>query len=326
MSLKLSLFSLCTLRLCARYSNVSSRKFTALGTASQVPTRERNHNGYFMRWDEHGFLFDPGEGTQRQMILAGVSASEITKIFITHFHGDHCLGLPGVLQRLSLDRVSHKVEIYYPASGQNFFENLKNSSIYQNVAHIAECSIAKNGVIFQDKNLLVETRKLDHTAESWGYRFEEPDSVSMLPEKLKEYGVHGRDVGRLKESGEIEINGLKVFRADVSSFKKGQSFAFVMDTGICAAAYELAKDVDFFVCESTYLEAETTEAITRKHLTARQAAEIALQANVRQLVLTHFSQRYANVRDFAAEAKTVFPNSRAAVDGQQIELKRREKI
>ncbi|MEP6923654.1 MAG: MBL fold metallo-hydrolase, partial [Pyrinomonadaceae bacterium] len=85
---------------------MSIRKFVALGTASQVPTRERNHNGYFLRWDEHGFLFDPGEGTQRQMTLAGVSASEITKIFITHFHGDHCLGLPGVMQRLSLDRVS----------------------------------------------------------------------------------------------------------------------------------------------------------------------------------------------------------------------------
>ena len=304
---------------------MSSRKFVALGTASQVPTRERNHNGYFVRWDEHGFLFDPGEGTQRQMILAGVSASEITKIFITHFHGDHCLGLPGVLQRLSLDRVSHPVEVYYPASGQTFFENLKNSSIYQNAARIIERPITKNAVIFEEKNLLIETRKLDHTAESWGYRFQETDSVSMLPEKLNERGVRGKNIGRLKENGAIEINGQTVLRADVSIFKKGQSFAFVMDTGVCEAIYELAQDVDFLICESTYLRSETAEAIAHKHLTARQAAEIAFKTNVRELVLTHFSQRYANIEDFATEAKTIFPRAVCAVaDGQQIEIRKRE--
>lgn len=301
---------------------MSQRKFIALGTASQVPTRERNHNGYFVRWDEHGFLFDPGEGTQRQMLFAGVSAAEITKIFITHFHGDHCLGLPGVLQRLSLDRVAHIVDIFYPASGQQYFENLRSASIYHNVAEIRENPIFDNGVIAADKKLIIETRKLDHTAESWGYRFTEPDSVSMLPEKLKEFGVIGRDIGRLKENETVEINGKTVLRADVSVFKKGQSFAFVMDTGVCQAAVELAKDVDFFVCESTYLATETSEAIAHKHLTAGQAAEIALKANARQLVLTHFSQRYADIKNFATEAQAIFPNSIAVTDGQSIEIKR----
>src|SRR5687768_3103478 len=100
------------------YLFMTSRRFIALGTASQVPTRERNHNGYFLRWDAEGFLFDPGEGTQRQMTFADVSASSITKILITHFHGDHCLGLPGVLQRLSLDRIQHKVQLFYPSYGK----------------------------------------------------------------------------------------------------------------------------------------------------------------------------------------------------------------
>ena len=102
------------------------RKFFALGTASQVPTRQRKHNGYFLKWDDEGFLFDPGEGTQRQMIYAGISSKDITKIFITHFHGDHCLGLPGILQRLSLDRVTHPIAVYFPASGINYFHNLQN--------------------------------------------------------------------------------------------------------------------------------------------------------------------------------------------------------
>ncbi|HEX8567291.1 MAG TPA: ribonuclease Z [Pyrinomonadaceae bacterium] len=304
---------------------MSHRKFIALGTASQVPTRDRNHNGYFVRWDEHGFLFDPGEGTQRQMTFAGVSASEITKIFITHFHGDHCLGLPGVLQRLSLDRIAHAVEIYYPASGQRYFDNLKNASIYTKTAEIIEKPIAAEGIVFQDKNLVIETKKLEHSSESWGYRFQEPDSVTMLPEKLKEFGIGGRDIGKLKETGAIEINGKIVRRKDASVFKKGQSFAFVMDTGVCGAAYELAKDVDFLIIESTFLSSESKEAFDYRHLTAQQAAEIARDANAKQLVLTHFSQRYMNIEDFAAEAREIFPNSIAVYDGQEIEF-RREKV
>jgi ribonuclease Z len=100
---------------------MSDRKLIILGTASQVPGRTRNQNGYLLRFDDEGFLFDPGEGTQRQMIVSGVSASEITKIFISHFHGDHCLGLAGIIQRISLDKVPHEVEVYYPASGCKFF-------------------------------------------------------------------------------------------------------------------------------------------------------------------------------------------------------------
>lgn len=186
-----------------------------------MPTRARNHNGYFVRWDEHGFLFDPGEGTQRQMTFANVSASEITKIFITHFHGDHCLGLPGILQRLSLDKIAHAVEIYYPISGQRYFENLRDASVYHNTAEIVPRPIKQAGVIFADKNLTIETLKLEHSTESWGYRFSEPDSVTMLPEKLAEMGVVGRDVGRLKQSGELEINGKTILLSDASVFKKG---------------------------------------------------------------------------------------------------------
>src|SRR5690349_13125081 len=109
------------------------RQLTVLGTASQVPTRHRNHNGYLLRWDTETILFDPGEGTQRQMLMAGTSASELTRIAITHFHGDHSLGLPGVIQRISLDKVPHPVFANYPAGGQEFFDRLRHStSFYDN--------------------------------------------------------------------------------------------------------------------------------------------------------------------------------------------------
>ncbi len=294
-----------------------------MGTASQVPTRDRNHNGYFLRWDEHGFLFDPGEGTQRQMIFAGVSASEITKIFITHFHGDHCLGLAGVLQRLSLDRAEHEVEIYYPQYGAKYVENLRNSSVYHNVANIVERPFSKEGVICETEDFTISTRRLDHTVESWGYRLQEKDSVTMIVEKLEEFGVFREAIGKLKRNGSIEIDGKTILVSDVSVEKKGNSFAFVMDTRLCKAAFDLAKNVDILVCESTYLKSEIADATKNGHLTALQAAEIASKANVDQLVLTHFSQRYGSIENFVTEAKKLHLKTIAVNDGDFIEILRK---
>jgi ribonuclease Z len=303
---------------------MSARKFIALGTASQVPTRERNHNGYFLRWDAEGFLFDPGEGTQRQMIFADVTASQITKIFITHFHGDHCLGLAGVLQRISLDRVPHAVQIFYPASGEKYLDNLTNSSIYYNTARIERIPIAQEGVVFTAPDYSIESYRLEHSAESWGYRIRETDSVTLLPEKLAEFGIRGRDAGRLKTEGKLEIGGKIVSLDDCSVARRGQSFAFVMDTRLCLNAFRLAKDVDVLVCESTYLQAETEEAIAHGHLTSEQAARIAKDSNAKLLVLTHFSQRYQNIQDFVAEAREIHPNSIAVRDGDFVDLPKRK--
>jgi ribonuclease Z len=303
---------------------MSARRFIALGTASQVPTRERNHNGYFLRWDAEGFLFDPGEGTQRQMIFSDVSATQITKIFITHFHGDHCLGLAGVLQRLSLDRVPHTVRIFYPASGEKYLDNLTNASIYTNFAKIKRVPIANEGIVFRGADYVIETQRLDHSTETWGYRLKENDSVSFLPEKLEKFGIRGKDVGRLKKEGALEINGKTVSLAEVSAEKRGQSFAFVMDTRLCVNAFRLAKDADMLVCESTFLATETAEAISHGHLTAQQAARIAADSNANLLVLTHFSQRYQNVQDFLNEAKEIHPNAVAVRDGDFVDLPKRK--
>src|SRR5437588_8514016 len=144
------------------------RELVVLGTASQVPTRERNHNGYFLRWDGEGLLFDPGEGTQRQMLFAGVAASDVTKILITHLHGDHCLGLPGILQRLSLDGVAHEVELYYPAAGASYIEHLKHASAYHQTAHITDCPISEPGEIFSSAALRISAQPLEHSIPSWG--------------------------------------------------------------------------------------------------------------------------------------------------------------
>ncbi len=129
---------------------MSNRELVVLGTASQVPTRRRNHNGYFLRWDGEGLLFDPGEATQRQMQFAGVTASQIGRVCITHFHGDHCLGLPGVLQRMSLDDVAHEVEVCYPAQGREVFGRLRHAAIYRDSVRLVERPVAADGPVGVD--------------------------------------------------------------------------------------------------------------------------------------------------------------------------------
>lgn len=299
---------------------MSSRQFIALGTASQVPTRERNHNGYFLAWDREGILFDPGEGTQRQMIFAGVSASQITQICITHFHGDHCLGLAGVLQRISLDRVPHPVKLHYPAYGQRYIDSLKTASIYHNVAQIEECPFEQAGVIEQNKSFSLSTQQLDHSVESWGYRVQEPDGVTMLPQRLAELGVKGPDIGKLRQQGQLQIGERLIKLSEVSEFKRGRSFAFIMDTRECPGAIELAREADLVVCESTYLKTETEDAIANGHLTAEQAAGIAHQAGARRLVLTHFSQRYTSIEGFLQEAQAIHADCVAVCDGDRVSL------
>src|SRR6478735_5097961 len=175
---------------------MSARELVVLGTASQVPTRHRNHNGYLLRWDGEGILFDPGEGTQRQMLRAGVAAHDINRICVTHFHGDHALGLAGVIQRINLDQVPHPVTAHYPASGQHFFDRLRYATAYRETVELAQAPVDGEGAVpaVTDAYTL-EARRLSHPVESYGYRITEPDRRRMLPALLAEHGIAGPDVG-----------------------------------------------------------------------------------------------------------------------------------
>ena len=271
---------------------MSNRELVVLGTASQAPTRTRNHNGYFLRWDDEGLLFDPGEGTQRQMLFAGVTASQISRICITHFHGDHCLGLPGVLQRMSLDRVAHGVQAYYPAVSQEFFGRLRHASLFHDTLALEERPVHGDGVIADGPAFRLEARALSHLVPAVGYRLVEPDGRRMLPEELAARGITGPDVGRLQREGRLAAGGQTVTLEQVSEPRPGQRFAFIMDTRLCDAAFELAEQADMLVCEATFTDADAGLARDYGHLTAGQAGRIAAESGARLLVLTHFSQRY----------------------------------
>lgn len=280
---------------------MSVRELVVLGTASQVPTRHRNHNGYLLRWDGEGILFDPGEGTQRQMLRAGVAAHDINRICITHFHGDHSLGLAGVIQRINLDRVPHPVTAHYPASGQRFFDRLRYATAYRETVEIAEEPVAPggSGMLAQGPPYVLEARQLSHPVESFGYRLTEPDGRRILPALLARHGIAGPDVGRIQRDGVLR----GVTLDEVSEPRPGQRFAFVMDTRLCPGVAELAEGCDMLVIESTFLDEDEQLATDHGHLTAGQAARVARDAGVRHLVLTHFSQRYSDPTAFERQAR-----------------------
>jgi ribonuclease Z len=297
---------------------MSDRELIVLGTASQVPTRTRAHQGTVLRWGSEVVLFDPGEGTQRQLTLAGVSAASITRICLTHLHGDHCLGLPGVLQRMTLDGVRHPVDLYFPASGQEYVDRLRRASAAFSSPEVREHPVAADGLVDTWPALSLHARALDHRVDAYGWRLEEPDGRRILPARLAELGVAGPVVGELQRSGVVSVDGRTVTLEEVSEPRRGQAFAFVMDTRMCDAAVELARGVDLLVTESTYVSGEEELAEQYAHLTAAQAASIAASAGARRLVLTHYSGRHPDEAVFADDARQVFADVHAARDLDRI--------
>lgn len=304
---------------------MSLRELVVLGTSSQVPTRHRNHNGYLLRWDGEGFLFDPGEGTQRQFIYANVAVTSVTKIFITHFHGDHCLGLAGIVQRLSLDRVTHPVEVYFPETGRVYYDRLVNASIYAKAFRpIPRPVPLSGGIVGGDGNLTIEAYPLNHAVDTVGYRIYEKDVTRFLPEKLKELGISGPLVGKLQREGAIEWDGKTITKEEVSWVRRGAAFSFVMDTRLTDNCFELARNSDLFVCESTFTKADKKIAHSYMHMTSDQAAKVADEAGAKNLLLTHFSQRYADSRVFRREAREIFPDAYSARDLARYPFRRPE--
>lgn len=304
---------------------MSSRELIALGTASQVPTRRRAHNAYFLRWDELGFLFDPGEGTQRQLTFADVTPSSVDHIAITHFHGDHCLGLAGMIQRLSLDNVSHPVRIHFPASGAAFVDRMRHASIYYpSPALVLELAPVpeREGLqlVLETERLRLWTHSLDHGVPTVGYRLEEKGRLAFIPEKLAALGIVGPRVGELSRAGSIQVGDRTITREEVSRPKLGQVFSFVMDTRPCAGALELARGADLLVMEATYSAADQELATDHGHSSAADAARVAKEASVKQLAITHFSQRYESAEQHLADARAIFPATVALEDLARVSM------
>lgn len=292
------------------------RDLTILGSSSQQPTRERNHGAYLLRWNDEGFLFDPGEGTQRQFIFADVAPPCVTRILISHFHGDHCLGLGSMLMRLNLDKVTHPIHCYYPASGKCYFDRLRKGSIYHEVIEVIEHPIECEGIIDEDPQFTIEAYFLDHGIDTLGFRIQEKEERKFDPVKLKRLGVQGLFVRELKEKGFLLLQNphQKILLDDVSYMRKGDVFSYIADTRPCEATFKIAREATLLLCESTYLTIHEALALNHHHLTGRQAALIAKEAHAHQLILTHFSARYQDLSPFLEETLPVFSNTFLAKD------------
>jgi ribonuclease Z len=293
---------------------MSVRDLTILGSSSQQPTRKRNHGAYLLRWNDEGLLFDPGEGTQRQFIYANIAPPVVTRIFVSHFHGDHCLGLGSMLMRLNLDKVSHEIHCYYPASGKKYFDRLRYGTIYHETIKVVEHPVEAEGLVEDFGNFKIEAYFLDHGVDNIGWRITEPSRRKFDKEKLKKLGIKGPMMRTLQNEGKLEVGSETVLIDDVSWIRPGDTFSYVSDTRLCPAAFECAREAKLLLCESTYLHKEALLASKYQHLTTKQAAQIAKESGAQKLILTHFSARYLNPLEFENEAREVFPNTEVAED------------
>jgi len=299
---------------------MSVRDLVILGTSAQQPTRHRNHGAYLLRWNGEGLLFDPGEGTQRQFIFADIAPPCVTRMFISHFHGDHCLGLGSMLMRLNLDKVTHPIHCYFPASGQKYFDRLRFGTMYHETINVIEHPISHEGIVHEDENFTIEARFMKHGVHNLAYRVTEPDELKFDKDKLKAAGIKGPIIKELIANKSVIIDGKPIKLEDCSWVRKGDSFVAILDTKICDAAFEIASGAKMLLCEATYLDEHRKLATQYLHMTAKQAAEIAQKGNVGKLILTHYSARYSSVEDHQAEAREVFAQSFAAEDLMRFEF------
>ena len=292
-----------------------------LGTSSAVPTLERNHPSIALRAFAEVMLFDCGEGTQRQLIEAKISPMKITKIFISHFHGDHILGLGGLIQSLGFRGREKDLDIYGP-KGLHKIINAISSFGYFQINYNLNIHEIQDGTIIETEDYVVECAKMEHNIPSYAYSIREKKKPLFLREKAEELGIPpGPLYGKLHNGEEVEFEGRIIKPEQVlGEAKKGKKISYSGDTRPCEAMIRLARDSDILIHESTYEAEDYQRAVDNAHSTSVEAAEIAREANVNELVLTHISTRYTSDENIKSEAQKVFKNTKVARDYMKIDL------
>jgi len=291
-----------------------------LGTACMQPTKKRNHPGILLLYKGDGLLFDCGEGIQRQLKIAGIRPTKITKIFLTHWDGDHFFGLPGLLQTMQAAGYDHTLELYGPKGTREMFELLKKLMGRKFLLEV-KVSEVKKGTIVQEEDYEIHADELKHTSPCVGFAFAERNKRKMLMSVLKKLGVpEGPLVGKLQEGKKIIHQGREVAPDQVSKVIPGRKIVYATDTRPCAGLLRLAEGADILILESTFKSDLEEKAKEFMHLTAREAGQIANEAHVKKLFLTHFSQRYKDVSELEEDARDVFDNTQAAEDFMKIKI------
>lgn len=274
-------------------------KVVLLGTSSAMPTKDRNNSGVYLRYKGEGFLFDCGEGTQRQIMRAGLSIYRIDKIFISHLHTDHILGLPGLIETLDMhDKDS--IEIHSVKGLKNVIDCVLNGVIYAPdiQININEHSFSADVfTIFEGKEFRIKAVGLNHVVDCLGFSFEEKPKRKYNKEKIKQLDLQGSDFIQLEKVGYINKNGKIIKKEEITFVEKGFKFTYIPDTYRTENIIKLAKESDLLVIESTYLN-EENKAREYGHLTLEYILQIYPELECKKIVLTHFSRRYSSLEEF----------------------------
>jgi ribonuclease Z len=299
-----------------------------LGTGAGIPAKLRNVTSIALKLlEERGaiWLFDAGEATQHQILHTSIKPRRIEKIFITHLHGDHIYGLPGLLSSRSFQGGESMVTVYGP-KGIKEYINVSLSVSQTYLKYPLEIVEIQEKVIFEDDQFTVEARLLEHGMSSYGFRIVEKDRPgTLLADKLVEAGIQPGPIFKKIKNGETVSleDGRTIVPADfLGPVQQGRIVTILGDTRYCENAIYLAKNADLLVHEATFSKGEEKLAFDYFHSTTRQAAEIAKRAECKQLCLTHISSRYDRFtwRELVEEAREVFPNTDIAEDFKEVTI------
>jgi len=298
-------------------------KVVFLGTSSMVPTKERNPSTVFLEFEGEGILFDCGEGTQRQMNIAKIKRTRVTRVLISHWHGDHVGGLLGLIQTISSKDKDSTLFIYGPKGTKNHISHLLKSIIFDKgvTLKIMELVPKKIETFLEEDKFIIQCAPMNHRAPCIGYSFIEKDRRKLNLSYLRKMKIpDGAHLKELQKGKDGAYNGKKISVESATKIIKGRKLTFITDSIRNKNCIELADKSNLFICESTYEAALQDKAEIYMHMTSVDAAKIAKNANVEKLVLTHFSQRYKEVQSMVKEAKTEFSNVVAAKDFMKIEM------
>jgi ribonuclease Z len=296
-------------------------KITFLGTAAVQPTKDRNTTAIFISHKNENILIDCGEGTQRQLKLAEIKPTKITKIFISHWHGDHILGLPGLIHTLGASEYSKTLEIYGPKGTKKHMKNLFKFFVREDKIKIKVNETTKEGLLLETKDLNIYTTKLTHSCPTLGYIIKEKDKRKMKIAYLKKFGLTKDPIlGKLQQGKDITYKGHKILAKSATTLIPGKKVSIILDNIPTNRLIRPVKDSDLLIMESSFSSELKDIAKKYKHSTARQAAEIAKKAKVKKLILTHIGKRYKSAAPLVKDAKKVFSKTIAAKDFMEIKL------
>lgn len=301
------------------------KTITFLGTSSMVPTKKRNVQSIHVKLDATNILIDCGEGTQRQMNIAGINRNKLDAILITHWHADHTSGIMGLLQTIGHVEFEKPLKIIGPSKTTEFLTHILQScyfSIKPNIEIIELEETNNPEQITSIGNIDISYMTLDHGVPCNGYTLTEKTTTKIDIEKLSKYGLtRGPKIGKIQRGQKVEHEGKTLDPKDFTFLKKGKKISIIMDTKYNPRLKKIAHNADILICESTYDNSNKDKAKEYNHMTSSQAAKIAKDANAGELYLTHFSQRYRNTKTIESEAKEIFSKVKCAKDFQKVNLK-----